>query len=121
MKLQLGRFIELALTAMLSIAVTLAIVLATQPVGLPTGIVTIDATEAVLRFIQAGGREMSDADYEKVALGYQADLEAAIEEFARANGVIVVNSAAVLSGAHDITGLVTERALARAAERGELK
>lgn len=121
MKLSLGRFIELALTAMISIAVTLLIVLATQPVGLPTGIVTIDATEAVLRFIQAGGREMSDADYEQVALAWQADLEAAIAEFARANDVIVVNSAAVLAGAPDITGLVADRALAGASTRGDLQ
>lgn len=121
MKPSLGRFIELSIAAMISIAITLSIVVATQPVGLPTGIVTIDATEAVLRFVQAGGRQMSDADYEKVALAWQADLEAAIEEFARANNVIVVNSAAVLAGAADITGLVADRALAGAAARGDLQ
>lgn len=116
--MNLFHLIAHTLTAMASIAITLSIVLAAGPAGLPTGIVTIDATEAVLRFIQAGGRELSDADYETEALNFQADLEAAIEEFARENAVIVVNSAVVLSGAEDITARVAEQALEKIAARG---
>ncbi|MFC3058409.1 TrbI F-type domain-containing protein [Paenirhodobacter populi] len=106
------------MTAMVSIASTLGIVLWTQPVGLPTGIVTIDATEAVLAFIKSGGRDMPDADYETEALKYQADLEAAIETFARDHSVIVVNAAAVLAGAPDITDRVSAEALAKASDHG---
>ena len=49
--MNLFHLIAHTLTAMASIAITLSIVLAAGPAGLPTGIVTIDATEAVLRFI----------------------------------------------------------------------
>lgn len=99
------------LTALVSVSTTLVIVIMTQPVGLPTGIVTIDASEAVLRFIQAGGRNMPDADYEVEALRYQAQLEAAIDDFAAKNAVIVVNGATVLAGAPDITDLVAGQAM----------
>ena len=99
------------LTALASIATTLGIVIATQPQGIPTGIVTIDASQAVLAFIKAGGEEMPDAEYEKVARIYQGELEAAIAGFAAKNGVIVVNSAAVLAGAPDITNRVAAEAL----------
>jgi conjugal transfer pilin signal peptidase TrbI len=106
------------LTALVSIALTLTIVIWTQPVGLPNGIVTIDASEAVLRFINAGGREMPEADYATEALRYQEFLEAAIDEFAARNSVIVVNGAAVLAGAPDITDMVAEDALRLVLERG---
>lgn len=106
------------LTALASIAVTLTIVIWTQPVGLPTGIVTIDASEAVLRFINAGGREMPEADYATEALRYQEFLEAAIDDFAARNSVIVVNGAAVLAGAPDITDMVSQEALRLVLGRG---
>ncbi|TKA98395.1 conjugal transfer protein [Cereibacter changlensis] len=107
------RYTELVLTALVSIAVTLTIVLATQPVGLPTGIVTIDASQAVLAFIKDGDRRhMEDAEYEVEARAFQAKLDAAIERVAAANNVLVVNSAAVLAGAEDITALVVEEAMA---------
>ncbi|ULB12505.1 TrbI F-type domain-containing protein (plasmid) [Cereibacter azotoformans] len=111
--MDLGRVVELTLTGMGSVALTLAIVLASQPRGLPTGIVTLDATEAVLSFIRAGGKEMPDTDYEAAAKIYQADLEAAIADFAAEHSVIVVNSATVLAGAPDITHEVSQKALAR--------
>lgn len=105
------RVAELALTSLFSIAITLGIVIYSQPQGLPTGIVTLDATEAVLSFIQAGARDLADADYETEALKYQAELEAAIARFAEANDVIVVNSAVVLAGAPDVTDYVTREAM----------
>jgi|LLEQ01.1.fsa_nt_gi hypothetical protein len=106
------RYIELVLTALISISVTLAIVLVTTPSGLPTGIVTIDATEAVLSFINDGDRRnLEDADYEVQARAFQGRLDAAIEKVSEEYNVIVVNSAAVLAGAQDITGIVVQEAL----------
>lgn len=109
------------LTALASIAATLTIVIWTQPVGLPTGIVTIDASEAVLRFINAGGKEMPEADYATEALRYQQFLETAIDNFAAQNSVIVVNGAAVLAGAPDITDIVALSALQQVLQTGEVK
>jgi hypothetical protein len=107
------RYTELVLTALVSIAVTLTIVLMTQPVGLPTGIVTIDASRAVLAFIQDGDRrKLPDEDYEVQARAFQVRLDAAIAKLAAENAVIVVNSAAVLAGAPDITDLVVQEAMA---------
>lgn len=109
----LMRVTELVMTALVSIAVTLTIVLMTQPVGLPQGIVTIDASQAVLAFIQDGDRrDMEDADYEVEAMAFQERLNAAIERVAAENAVIVVNSASVLAGAQDITELVVREAMA---------
>lgn len=117
--MKLDQMIGHVLTALVSVILTLGIVLMTQPVGLPTGIVTIDASEAVLRFIKAGGRDMPDADYETEALKYQAQLEAAIDAFAAKNAVIVVNGAAVLAGAPDITDLVADQAMAAISDKGD--
>lgn len=116
--MKLDQLIGHTMTALISISTTLGIVIMTQPVGLPTGIVTIDASEAVLRFIQSGGRNMPDADYEVEALKYQAQLEAAIDDFAAKNAVIVVNGAAVLAGAPDITDLVASQAMKAISARG---
>lgn len=117
----LNELIKHAITAMVAVFATMGIVILTQPVGLPVGIVSIDATEAVLAFIRAGGKEMPDAEYETVAKVFQADLEKAIAEFAQENNVIVVNSAAVLAGAPDITRQVSEKALKSIRQSGETK
>lgn len=117
----INEWIKHAMTALVSVFATLAIVIMTQPAGLPVGIVSIDATEAVLAFIKAGGKEMPDAEYETVAKVFQADLEKAIAEFAYENNVIVVNSAAVLAGAPDITRQVSEKALENLRQSGEGK
>lgn len=104
------------LTGMVSIAITLGLVIYLQPesrtAGLPTGIVTIDPGEAVMQFIlTSGARDLTDAQYEPLALEYQHHLERAIDLFAAEHSVIVVNNAAVLSGAIDITEAVARDAI----------
>lgn len=116
--MKLEQLIAHVMTALVSISVALFVVFWTQPTGLPTGIVAIDASEAVLKFIQAGGRNMPDADYEVEAMKFQSHLEAAINEFAEKNDVIVVNGAAVLAGAPDITDLVASFAMQKIAANG---
>lgn len=105
------------LTGLLSVATTLVLVMYLAPSnnsGLPTGIVTIDPSDAVMQFIlSTGARDITDAEYEPLALQYQQHLEQAIEDYAQEHSVIVVNSAAVLTGAPDITDIVSTIAINR--------
>ncbi len=104
------------LTGMVSIAITLVLVMYVHPASqspeLPTGIVTIDPSEAVMQFIlTSGARDLTDAQYEPLAMEYQQQLERAIAEFAQKHSVIIVNGAAVLAGTVDITDIVARSAI----------
>lgn len=98
------RLIELTLTGLVSVAVSLGIVLATQPTPpAPQRIVTIDPARAVLGFINDGRRALPEAQYAEELKSFQAALEAEIERLSVGHGLIIVNSASVLGGAEDVT------------------
>lgn len=107
--MSLMRFTEHALTAIVSVAASLSIVLLTRPADLPTGIVTINATDAVMGFINDGRRDMDEATYKAEVAKFQERLDRAVQEIAAENNVIVVNSAVVLGGAPDITPAIVAR------------
>lgn len=107
--MSLMRVTEHVLTGIVSVAVSLSIVHLTRPADLPTGIVTIDATEAVMAFISDGRRDMPEEAYKAEVAKFQDRLAVAVQDIAAEHNVIVVNSAVVLGGAPDITPTIIER------------
>ena len=106
----IDRLIELTLTGMISVAVTLGIVLVTQPAPpAPQRIVMIDPARAVLGFINDGRRDLPEAQYAEELKSFQAALEAEIERLYVEHGLIIVNSASVLGGAEDVTPQILRR------------
>lgn len=106
----LNRYMDLALTGMISVAATLGIVLATQPVPpLPQRIVMIDPARAVLGFINDGRRELPEAEYAQELKTFQTALEDEIQRLSVEHGLVVVNSASVLGGAEDVTPQLLRR------------
>jgi len=95
---------------MISVAVTLGIVLVTQPAPpAPQRIVMIDPARAVLGFINDGRRDLPEAQYAEELKSFQAALEAEIERLYVEHGLIIVNSASVLGGAEDVTPQILRR------------
>jgi len=100
-------------TAVASVALALLIILNGGFIEKPTKIYTIDATTAILGFIQTVDKDMADDAYAAAVIAFQAKLEAEIVALAESQNAIVINSASVLSGGTDITQFVVERVLVK--------
>ena len=98
-------------TALISVAVALFIFLNGGFIEQPQKIVTIDATEALLRFIQTIDKDIPEDEYALAVVAYQKQLEAEITALAQSEGLIVINNAVVLSGGYDITGYAVQKVL----------
>ena len=101
------------LTAITSAALAVLIIVNGGFIEPPTKIYTIDATTAILGFIQTVDKDMAEDVYAAAVIEFQAKLETEIVALAESKGAIVINSASVLSGGTDITGYVVERVLAK--------
>jgi len=99
------------MTAVASVALALLVILQGGFIEPPQKIVTIDATEALLRFIQTIDKNMPDDAYALAVLAYQKQLESEIINLAETEGLVVINNAVVLSGGYDITGYAVQKVL----------
>lgn len=102
-----------ALTAITSVAVAVYIITLGGLDDKPQKIVTIDATQALLGFIQTIDKDMPEDAYAAAVIDYQKQLEKEIVELAQSQGLVVINTAVVLSGGTDITQYAIERVLAK--------
>lgn len=99
------------MTAVVSVALALLIILQGGFIESPQKIVTIDATEALLRFIQTIDKDMPEDEYALAVIAYQKQLEAEIISLVETESLVVINNAVVLSGGYDITGYVVQKVL----------
>lgn len=99
------------MTTVVSVALALLIILQGGFIEPPQKIVTIDATEALLRFIQTIDKDIPEDEYARAVLEYQKQLESEIIKLAETQDLVVINTAVVLSGGYDITGYAVQKVL----------
>ncbi|OUS06296.1 hypothetical protein A9Q96_09990 [Rhodobacterales bacterium 52_120_T64] len=99
------------LTAITSAALAVFIITHGGFIETPQKLVTIDATQALLGFIQTIDKDMPDDAYAIAVVEYQKQLEKEIVELAESQGLVVINAAVVLSGGTDITQYAVDRVL----------
>lgn len=78
---------------------------------------TIDPAQALITFVQHVGTNDTDADYTNKVRAFHDKLLAVIKSYSRQTGTIVLNSAAVLDGAEDITDYLVALALTENADQ----
>jgi hypothetical protein len=101
-----------AVTAAVAIAASLAI-LGARGAGQGARIVTFDPDRSVIAFIEALPEEIGEAALRDRVAGFHDAILAETAAFARANDLVLLDSAAVLTGAEDVTERILDRVLAR--------
>lgn len=98
----LGVLLAALVFTVLNVAVTLAVLDRNGLLASPE-IVSLSAADMVVGFVAAQDPGLSQDDLEARIRVLNANLDSAIAAFAAERGIIVVNSAAVLGGARDVT------------------
>lgn len=103
------RFMEALLTA--AVGVVGALLLAPYVLAPPASvqIMTIDANALIQSFVTQDKLEQDPETFEADLRAWEKRLGEVTAAFAAENGVIVVNSTAVLGGGTDVTALLIER------------
>ena len=91
-----------AVLAIVNVAITLTVLDRTGNLARPE-IVSVDAAELIKGFVAAQGRGVSDEELAARVRVLNANVDQLIQAYATERQLLVVNSAAVLGGARDIT------------------
>lgn len=98
----MGGIAFLSGTVLLNLLVTDRLLEARRAELMPQ-IVTVDAAEALLRFAQSRPAQISEEDWAAQLVNLNARIGPAALQMSEENGVVVLNSAAVLTGAPNFT------------------
>lgn len=98
----IGLLAGAACFALVNVAITLTVLDRTGNLGRPE-IVSIDAANLIRGFVDAQGRDVSDEELQARVRALNANLDPIVQAYASERGLMIVNSAAVLGGARDIT------------------
>lgn len=69
-------------------------------------VVTVNSADMLMGFVASRDPGISDADIKLQAAAFNRDLDGVLARFAQENNLLIVNSAAVVSGAQDVTPAV---------------
>lgn len=113
---KMQKFMELAVTGILSMAATLALVTSLGPAHKGRPIVTLDADRAAAAFVRSPGiADLDEAAFSEAVTRFHSALLKEMLTYGEKTGSVVLSSTAVLAGpATDVTDLLTQAAIKRA-------
>lgn len=71
-------------------------------------VVTVNAADMLMGFVASRDPNISPAEIEAQAKAFNANLDGYLSDFAEQNNLLIVNSAAIVSGAPDVTAAVLQ-------------